>query len=48
MFANVWRGAIVHVGAETVSAKGNSTVVSYVVVAHPLMLEARQRYGHAV
>ena len=37
-----------HVGAEADSAKGNSAVVSYEVVAHPLMLEVRQRYGHVV
>lgn len=37
-----------HVGAEADSAKENSAVVSYVVVAHPLMLEVRQRYWHVV
>lgn len=36
------------VGAEADSAEGNSALVSYVVVAHPLMLKVRQQYGHVV
>lgn len=40
--------AVVDFGAEAGGAKRNSIMVSYVVVAHPLMLEVGQRYGHVV
>lgn len=39
---------MVDLRAEAGGAKRNSAVVSYEVVAHPLMLEVRQRYGHVV